>query len=155
MNESNFQLVCSFQYTKKSRRGKGVSLSANFSFTFEPCCPQMTVRLAIRESSANAATLVLSETFNETSSTSVSGSDSSSSMKVAVTMNKEKKTIRFMVSCAVIVCKHSIISRLCIIGTNYLDNMSCIHAHTHTHTQTHMHMHAHTHTSMHTHTHTL
>ena len=157
MNESNFQLVCSFQYTKKSRRGKGVSLSANFSFTFEPCCPQMTVRLAIREISANVAPLVLSETFNETSSTSVSGSDSSSSMKVAVTMNKEKKTIRFMVNCAVIVCKHSIISRLCIIGTNYLDNMSCIHAHTHTHTHTHTdtHAHARTHIQACTHAHTL
>ena len=110
MNESDFQLVCSFEYIKKSRRsrGRGDSLSANFSFTFEPCCPHMTVRLAIRERSVNATPLVLSETFNETSSALVSGSDSRLSMKVAVTMNKEKKTIRFTVSCAVIVCKYSI-----------------------------------------------
>ena len=79
----------SFEYTKKSRRGKGDILSTNFSFTFEPCCPQMTVRLAIREISANVAPLVLSETFNETSSVLISGSDSSLEMKVAVTMNKE------------------------------------------------------------------
>ena len=49
----------------------------------------MTVRLAMRESSANVAPLVLSETFNETSSVLISGSDSSLKMKVAVTMNKE------------------------------------------------------------------
>ena len=132
MNESDFQLMCSFQYTKKSRRGRGDSLSANFSFTFEPCCPHMTVRLAIRERSVNATPLVLSETFNETSSALVSGPNSRLSIKVAVTMNTEKKTIRFMVSCAVvIVCKHSIINRLCIIGTNYVYSMSCIHAHAH------------------------
>ena len=93
----------------KSRRRKGDILSANFSFTFEPCCPQMTVWLAVRESSTNAAPLVLSETFNETSSALVSGSNSRLSMKVAVAINKKKKTIRFMVRCAVIVCKHSII----------------------------------------------
>ncbi len=87
---------------------------------FEPCCPHMTVRLAIRERSVNATPLVLSEAFNETSSALVSGSDSRLSMKVAVTMNKEKKTIRFMMRCAVIVCKHSIINRLCIIGTDYV-----------------------------------
>lgn len=101
--------MCSFEYTKKSRRGKGDIVSANFSFTFEPCCPQMIVWLAIRESSTNATPLVLSETFNKTSSASVSGCDSRLSMKVAVTINKVKKTIRFMVSCTVIVRKNCII----------------------------------------------
>ena len=100
MGESTFQVMCSFEYTRRSRRGNRKTLHANFSVTFEPCCPQMTAWLAIRESSTSAAPVVLSETFNKTSSASVSDSHSGSNLKatVDVTIKKEKKTIRFMVS---------------------------------------------------------